>query len=454
MTSIQSLPEDLLFAIFQTIQQQEARSAQSLSHCRSWLRHLTLLSLVSKSWRETILQHGVLWTRIPVDATRDDSLEGVSTMLQRSKGAELTLSVHLSANSRVVKRTNDLVKAIVDQHSRVRSLYLTADPRSIFEIGAKPSGPTADRVTTADNPPIPNYSQRFSSLLKGLRTLSLSLPSPTVSISISGLLHVIEASPGLELLRLTSIAVVEGDRPFACIVRASSLQKFCLHDCSSAVILPHVVVSKKAVIVITMSGRRIGGQREASSVDGHILHALPYSLSSIRTSEDAKRLVLEEDEEKGTFGLGLSPFRSRSPSVVVRNRPPSIKTFIYRSLNAIANHPYFDTVESFTLFYSSRVPACWSTILGSFDLLLELNASSHHGAEILCALMHTIPNRPILCPSLRRIRLFHRRPGTRCLYPDSHLLTTFHQFRAEARCSSVRITVDYPNGERTSRRLF
>ena len=151
--------------------------------------------LVCKSWRETTSQHEVLWTRIPVDKTREYTpLEGFFTTLQLSKGAKLTLSVHLSANSRTVERTNGLAKAVLDQHFRVRSLHLTADPRSIFEKNAQHSDSTADCNTTTDNPPIPNRSQHFSSLPKGLRTLLLSLPSPTVAINISSLIRIYSSS--------------------------------------------------------------------------------------------------------------------------------------------------------------------------------------------------------------------------------------------------------------------
>ena len=446
MASIQNLPEDLLFVIFHAIQRQEARSIQSLSLCRSLFRCLTCLSLVCKSWRESILQCSVLWTCIPVDNTRSDSLEGVLTMLQRSRGAELTLSTHLSTDPRAAERTDSLVNAILDHHSRVRSMHLTADPRPFMESNMPSgSGPTVNRAATA-NPSVLNPSRHLSSLFKGLRILSLSLPSSAIAIDISGLLHIIKTSPELEFVHLTSIAFIKEDRPLPCVVHASRLQRLRLHDCNSAVILSYIAVPKNATISITMSKRRIRGQLGASPLGEHILHALPYSLSNVRALEDAKQLVLEEDEEKGTFGLGLSPFRSRSSSMVIRSHPPSIRTFLYRSLSAIANHPYFGTVESFTFSHSSRVPVCWSTVLGRFDLLLELNTLSHHGVDIVHALTRATSNGFPRCSSLRRIRLFHRQPGTKYFDLDSHLLAAFHQFRTETRCPSLRITVHYSNG--------
>ena len=449
MASIQDLPEDLLFVIFQMIQRQELgpRSVQSPVRCRSLLRCLTRLSLVRRGWRETMLRHGTFWAYIPVDSTRDDALECATTMLQRSKGTELGLSVYLGTNSTTVGQTNDLMKVVLDQGSRVRSLHLIADPRSAFGSNVPSSGSKINNFITPDNPIAPAPSQHLWSLLGGLSMLSLSLPSPTIVVEISSLLQIIKTSPRLESLHLTSIIPIKEDCPLTCVVHAPSLQRLCLKDCSSATILSHIVVSKQAAISITLSNRRIRKQRRASFLDAHILQALPYSLSNIHALEDAKQLILEEDEGKGMFSLGLSCFRSRGSSVVVRNLPSYPNAFIYRSLSAISNHPFFGAVESFTFSYYSHVPACLSTVLSRFNLLLELNTSSHHGAGVVCALMHKTPDGSPPCPSLRRIRFFHRRPDTLYFPLDPHLLTMFRQFRTETCCSSVRITVHY-NGRK------
>ena len=442
MAVIQGLPEDLLIAIFRTIQRQDLRphSTQPPPRYCAIFRRLTCLSLVCKGWREILLQHGLFWTHIPVDNTRSGTLKAILTMLQRSEGAELSLSAHLTVDSRTAEETGQIMKAILGQRSRVVSMHITADPRCIFDGNTPPSEPTA---SIGSDP-----SQSISSLLNGLRRLAFSLPSPTMTVDVSSLLHIIRASPGLESLHLTSFISIKEDRPAACVVHAPRLQRLSFRKCSSAIILSHITMPRGAVIEITMGRRRISGEHGASPPGYHILDSLPHSLANIPALEGAELLILEGDEEKGTFCLGLSPFPSRGSSVVVRSHPSFIKSFVYHSLSAIANHSYFGVVKRFTFSYSSPVPISWSTVLGRFNLLLELNIPSNHGVGVICALMYTALNGFPLCSSLRRVRLFHQQPDITRNYLDPHLLTTFREFRAETRCSNVRITVHFPSGRK------
>ena len=133
MTTILEFPSELLCAIFRAAQGRDllSRPSTSLSCYRSRLRILVALSLVCRGWRKVALEYGVLWSSVPVDTSRPDCLESASTILERSSGAELELSVYLVASSGVLDCTHTILSALRHHGARIRSLHLDAGPHCV-----------------------------------------------------------------------------------------------------------------------------------------------------------------------------------------------------------------------------------------------------------------------------------------------------------------------------------
>lgn len=447
MAAIQSLPEELLIVVVQMVQKQERRSHSThpLLRSRSMLRSLLRLSLVCTGWREEILKCGVLWASIAVDTSRGDCLAATLTMLERSKGAELELSVCFHMDYTIAERTGSILASILNHHSRITSLHLTADPPFTLKNDIPVPETTANALRTINYPTHPTLPRCLPELFRGLRELSLSVPSSSTTVRISELLDIMKNSQRLELLSLASLFVVKEDCPSTCVVHLPRLRRLSLRECDSSPILSRLVTPKTTQIKITLKSR---GIRRYPSLHGvNILSALPASLSSIRALEQTTSLILEEDEGERYFGLGFAPFGSRDSLVVIKSRLFSREKFIRRSLRAISNHSYFDIIESFTFSYSSPVPTSWPTVFSRFCALLELNTLTIHAADVLHTLMQTTFDGTPLCFSLQRIRFFERLPNL-SLRLDSQLFTAFHNFRIESHCSAVRITLHYLDGQK------
>ena len=446
MATIQSLPEELLLVIILLVQRRgrQSHSTHPLSRSRSMLRALLRLSLVCKNWREATLKYGVLWASVTVDTSRGDCLTVTLAMLERSKDAELELSMCLRTGDD--EQAGGVVTSILNHRARVTSLHLTADIFFTLEGDVPVPETMAHALTTTNYSTPPILSNGLASLFRGLGKLSLSLPSSSTAVRISDLLDIVKNSQGLESLSLTSFLFIKEGRQPTCVVHPPRLRRLFLRDCDSATILSRLEMPKVAVINIVLKDRRVRGYHPLHGA--HILCALPHLLSSVCALKETTNLILEEDEEGRYFGLGLSPFRSPGSSVVVKNRSFSLEKFIQRSLRAISCHSYFELIESFTFSCSSPVPLSWPMVLSRFGALLELNTSTIHGADVLYTLMQTALDGTPLCLSLRRIRFFERLPYLRHFRVDPQLLTTFHNFRTESRCSAVRITLRYLDGRK------
>ena len=446
MVTIQGFPEELLLIVVQMVQRREQQShgSRSLSRSRSALRSLLRLSLVCKGWRETILESGVLWASIAVDTSRDDCLVATLAMLERSKGAELELSVYFHTDKIVAERTGSVVASILDHHTRIASLHLTADPPFTLKSYIPVLETTTHALTTIDSLPTPALSRPAPGLFCGLRDLALTLPSPSTVVRTSELLDIVKNSQVLESLSLTSFLFIKEDS--ICVAHPPRLRQLSLWECDSAIILSHLAAPKTAIINITLKNRRVRGYPSLHGV--HILSGLPPSLSSMHTLEETTKLIFEENEKGRYFGLGLASFHSRGSLVTIRNRSSSRERFIRASLRAISDHPYFDVIESFTFSCTSCISMSWSMVFSRFSALLELNTLTVHATDVLHTLVQTTFDGTPLCFSLRRIRFFERSSnrGHACLY--SELFTVFHSFRAERHCSAVRITLHYLDGRK------
>jgi len=448
MAIIQDFSTELLCSIFQIVQARDQRPHPSASlRCyRFRFRSLTLLSLVCKSWRGAILEYGVLWASIPVDTSRPGYLESATTMLKRSNGAELELSVHLNVDSDGLDHTRSIVRTFTHQGARIRSLHLSADSHHVPKRAPQLQETTANAIAFIGEfaPPKPHPISRYpTNPFRGLSDLSLSLPSSAVAVNLSVILNTIKSFPELENLRLTSFLSIIEDCPQTSSVEMPNLLRFSLRRCDSAIILSHVVTPKTSFIDVVMSPRRT----RILPTHTHILAAFPHLPTNIRALEETTKLILEEDESNGGFSLGLSPMRSRTSSLVIVNRSPSSDRFIPKSLSAIAAHSYFGAIQSFTLSCSSRVPMSWSVVLSRFSLLSELNTSTRHATDVLCALIHPTSDGSPRCPSLRRIK-FRTCLGGKSPGVDPVLFDAFRLFREESLCPTVRITLHHPGSIR------
>lgn len=448
MAIIQEFSTELLYSIFRMVQGRDQRPSSSVSlRCyRCWLRRLILLSLVCKSWRGVVLEYGVLWASIPVDTTRSGYLESTSTMLKRSNGAELELSVYLVADSNSPGHTLGVTRTFIHQGARIRSLHLSADSYQISKRGPRLPETAANAIATIREFILPEphiTTQHPTNPFQKLSNLSVSLPSSAVAVNLSVILEIIKSCPVLEFLRLASFFPINEDCPPTSRTEMPNLLRLSLRRCDSATILSHVVTPKTSFIDVVMNPRRT----RPSPTHAHILTAFPHLPTNIRALEETTRLVLEDDESNGGFTLDLSPLCSRSPSLVIINRSPSSKKFIPRSLSAIAAHPYFGTIQSFTFSCSSRLPTSWSIVLNRFSLLSELNTSTRHATDVVCALIHPRSDGSPLCPSLGRIN-FRTRSGREVPGVDPVLFTAFRRFREEYCCPAVKITLRRPGRER------
>ena len=273
----------------------------------------------------------------------------------------------------------------------------------------------------------------------GACSISLSLPASAAAVNVSTILGIINSCAGLEHLSLSSFRVINKDCPPASAIRMPNLLVISLRDCDSATILSWIPTPATSFIDVVINPRRM----RRSPRHAHILTVFPHSLANTCALKEATKLILEEDENRHKFSLGLGPLRSRTSSLVITNRCPSSKKFIPRSLSAIAAHPYFGAVQSFTFSCTSCSPASWPFILDRFPLLSEFNTSVRHASDVVCALMHTRPDKSPICPSLERIR-FRAHWGGEGDGIYSQSINSFRRFRAELRCSAVRITLHYP----------
>ena len=448
MAAIQDLPTELLCAIFRMVQARDRRPRPSISLLcyRLRLRSLTPLSLVCRTWREVILECGVLWTSIPVDTSRLDYLESTLIMLRRSNGAELELSVHLDTDSGGPECARSFVQIFTNLGVRIRSLYISIDSRRSFKRRTQPSEAATNVIAAISgiilSKPHP-AAQYPMDLFQGLSTLSLSLPSSAVVVNLSMILDVMKSCSGLEYLHLASFFSINEDCPSTSAVRMSNLLVLSLQRCDSASILSHIITPKTSFIDVVMNHRRT----HRPFAHPHILTAFPDSPTNIHALEETTKLVLEADESNGEFSLSLSPFYSRISSLVITTRSPPSEKFIPRSLSAIAVHPYFCVIQSFTFSCSSRVPMSWPIVLSRFTLLSELNTSIQHATDVACALMHLRFDGSPLCSSLGRIR-FREQSGGEELRIDPLLFDALRQFRAESHCSVIRITLHRPGRRR------
>lgn len=435
MITIHDLPAELLCEIFQMVQGRGAqpRPSTSLSCYRARFRSLIVLSLVCKSWRELTLECGALWSSVPVDTSRVDCLESGSTMVKRSNGAELELSVHIGTDLSTPDRARRLVKALMANNAQIGSLYLSANPRRATGHGAR-LPETADIVVAAIN--LTLTMPHSSSLLRGLRTLSLSLPSPAVIVNISTFLETIKTSKELAYLHLASFHSIREDCPSTYAVCIPKLCRLSLRACDAATILSHIITPKTSTIDIVMDSPKVRKHHRGS----HILTALPQSLTNICALEGTAKLILEEDESRGGLRLGLLPLHSKTSSLLVTNGHHSLERFILRSLGAIAANPYFGAIQSFTFSCFSCAPIPWPTVLNRFDLLSELNTSSCHAMDVAHTLLGTRVDGSPPCSSLRRIR-FCPGPNGREPHVDPQIFATLHKFRLEHHCSAIKITL-------------
>ena len=446
MAAIQDFPTELLCAIFRAVQGRDLRSrpSTSLSRYRSQLRSLIPLSLVCKGWREMILEHGVLWSSVPVDTSRPDCLEFTLTVLGRSNGAELELSVYLDASSSALGRA--VVRTLRHEGARIRSLHLNAGSHCVPERGVQLPEIAANEFSAIGEfmLPEPNPStQHPTNLFRALSNLSLSLPSSGAAVNVSTILEIILSCACLERLSLISFHSVNRDCSPTSVVHMPNLLRVSLRDCDSATILSHIITPTTSFIDVVMSPRRA----RRSPAHTHILTAFPHFPANVRALKETTKLILEEDENRREFSLGLGPLRSRSSSLVITNRCPSSEKFIPRSLGAIAAHPYFGATRSFTFSCTSCAPRSWPLILDGFPLLSELNTSVRHATDVVCALMHTRLDKSPLCPSLERMK-FRVHWGGEDHGAHPQLFDSFRQFRAELYCSAIKITLHHP-GRRT-----
>ena len=444
MAVIQDFSTELLYAVFQMVQVRDKRprSSGSLRRYRSRLHSLTLLSLVCKSWHRVILEYGALWASIPVDTSRPGYLESTSTMLKRSNGAELKLSVHLDAGLHDLDRTRSIVRIFAHRGVRIKSLHLMMDSRNISNRGLELSETAANAIASISEFICPEphpTAQHTTNPFRGLSNLSLSLPSSTVVVNLSVILNIIISCPELVYLRLASFLLINEDCTPTASVRMPNLLRLSLRRCDSATILSHVVTPKTSSIDVVMNPRRT----RPSLTHTHILTAFPHLPTNIHALEETTNLTLEEDESDGGFRLGLSPLSSRTSPLIIINRSPPSKKFIPRSLSAIAAHSYFGAIQSFTFSYSSRVPRLWPTVLSRFSLLSELNTSTQHATDVVCALIHPKLDGSPLCPSLGRIT-FRKRSAGGGPSIDPVLFDALRQFRAELQCPAIRVVLHHP----------
>ena len=156
-------------------------------------------------------------------------------------------------------------------------------------------------------------------------------------------------------------------------------------------------------------------------------------------STETTKLILEQGVNRSGFGLGLSFYDSRTPSLVIIDRSLSIQRFVQKSLGAISSNPYFETIRRITITLPPSTLIHWPTFLGNFKHLLELDAWAHHGPATLAALTHLFPGETPLCPSLRRIRFFGGDPVVNTI--PGYRLLQLSNFRATHGCGPIKVTV-------------
>ena len=446
MTTIQDFPTELLCSIFQMVQGRDRRprTSASLSYFRSRLRSLVTLSLVCKGWHKATLEYGILWSSVPVDTSRPDCLESTSTILERSSGAELELSVYLDAFSAVFGCTQTILGTLKHHGTRIRSLHLDAGSHCIPGRGTQLPEVVTNAFAAINEfilPELHPSTQRAINPFQSLSSLSLSLPASAAAVNATAILGIINSCVGLERLSLVSFYAINKDCPPTSAIRMPNLLRVSLRDCDSATVLSYIITPTTSVIDVVMNPRSM----RRSPAHAHILVAFPHSPANTCALKESTKLILEEDENRHEFSLGLGPLRSKTSSLVITNRCPPSERFIPRTLSAIAAHPYFGAIRSFTFSCTSCAPASWPLVLDGFPLLSEFNTSVRHASDVMCALMHTRPDRSPICLFLERIRFRAHWGGEgHGIYPQS--VNSFRQFRAELHCSAVRITLHYPGG--------
>ena len=468
---VEMFPAELLGMVFHLLVDTRSNRnlltfLQVLSLHRSQLRALISASHVCKRWRDLVIHDGTLWAHIPIEPLRPGCHEATECFLERSRQAQLDVSVLLDgSNGGPSPAALTTMAALGAQYARIRSLCLSTDsPVTLF------CGP--DQATAMETLEIFNRGKFYSPVVKlcgtfpSLRSLTLhgfsSWPSglfaelthlrlKSVSakntFKLSRLIDLLRASPDLETVHLSSYLSVFDDLSPIDVVHLRSLQSFLLQMCDSATILSHVLIPGVSVLTIIMNHRRLEAINPSLSHQTNIASSLPSGLSNTGFPNEAARLILGQGLFQGGFRLSLSSMDSATSSLSITDCSPATKGFVQRSLDAIASHPYFGIVRSVTLTLSPSIPVYWPGFLGQFVHLVELNTSVCRGPSVLTTLTCLRADGTPLCPSLKRVKLLET-SARHTASSHYRLLQLLSKFRVAFRCEPVEVTIYDGDGQR------
>lgn len=126
---VSSIPQELLVEIFYQLGQSTSRTRKSGSY--EW----TVVSWVCHYWRETALQHSILWDHLIFKVENSYFLEhALKEVLNRSGQAPLIVRMEGTPDARKVKHVR-AVRAVLEHISHIQSLSLTI-PGWIHEKGS------------------------------------------------------------------------------------------------------------------------------------------------------------------------------------------------------------------------------------------------------------------------------------------------------------------------------
>jgi len=460
MTSVQTIPSEILSAIFRLILGKpplELHTIRLLAHHRARVRKLVKLSLVCRRWRITVLGDGTLWRTLPIDTSRSDCQESTTAVLERSKHAMLDVSImcddeldcpHEAIFSEI-SRNFDRIKSLhfaTTSPGTLRNLSTPAlklETLNIFtaeqsaELGFLFGGslPALRSLTLAG---VPSWPLGLFSNLKDLR---LVLPPSHPTVKVSSLIDVMSRSPGIEQIKMSAFLSMIDDSPPSCLVSLPNLQRFTMRNCDSVMVLSHTIIPAAADIKVVMDHCRMRTTMHIPSRDCHILCSIPEDMSTMGFLAESTMFVLQQDRKIG-FGIGFYQSHSSRPSLRIldRSTSASVDLFSRRSIEALASRPhqFKNTTDlSIKLFAGTTVP--WSTLLCCFRRLERLSMVAAHAPSILSALMVIGEDSHPICPALRQLNI-HEKDG-HAVVLDKDDMVRFFATRRVLNCAATEVNV-------------
>jgi len=467
MASVQTLPSEILSAIFQFALGQpplRLRTPELLDQHRARIHTLIEISLVCREWRSTVLGDGTLWATLPIDTSRTDCQQSTTIIMERSKRAMLDVSI--VCDDDLDSPHEALFSEISKNIARIKSLHLHATSLEILrnlsvpaprletlniliaeqpaELGFLFDGnlPALRSLTLAGLPSWP------PGLFSNLRDLRLILPPSHPTVRVSLLVDVMSRSPNIEEIKMCAFLSMVDDSPPSSLARLPNLQKFMMRDCDSAMVLSHTVIPATAYLKIVTDNCAMGATMGIPSRDCHILCSVPEDISTTGFLTESVMIVMQQDHKVG-FAVGFYRSRSSQPSLRIFDQSGSVDSelFARRSIEVLANRSHnFRNIKYLSLALSASATAPWSVLLCGFKQLERLGVIALHAPSILSTLMDIDEGGLPICPALKRVDVREKRDGHAVIF-DKDDMVDFFVARKILNCVAIEVNV-YGSGGR------